>query len=180
MPGILSDLATLLLGLPRTVSSQAPSYRQEDFLRLAGMRDCPVVVRGNPFAARGCDDTRFAAAVVAAMRGQAPGPDARFTLAAADDARGDHRVVVAFNAALTVGAADLCGGAGAIAADPIGTDGRVRVLAAWCRNGAVASECSGWTGGVQAPTDRRFTRLLAQVTRELFPGIAEPGGLKGH
>lgn len=180
MLGILSDLASLLLGLPRTVSSQAPSYRQEDFLRLAGVRDCPVVVRGNPFAARGCDDVRFAALVVAAMQGQNPGPAVRFTVAAADDALSDDCVVVAFNAVATLGAADLCGNARTIAAEPIAADGRVRVLAAWCHNGAVVSECSGWTGGVHAPTDRRFVRLLAQVTRELFPGIAEPGGVKGH
>jgi hypothetical protein len=59
-------------------------------------------------------------------------------------------------------------------------DGQVRVLAAWCKEGSVLSEVSGWIEGVKTPVDSRFAHLLAQVTRDLFPTETEPGGLKGH
>ena len=180
MSGRLSALASFILGLPRTVSSQAPSYSPDDFSRLAGGRECPVVVRGNPFADQGWSDDDFAAAVIAAMQGRNPGPTTRFTAETSREGHPAHRIILSFNAGATVTAAELCAASKGHRSEPIGPNGKLHVIAAWCRNGAVASECSGWIAGVTAPTDRRFARLIAQVTRDLFPTATEPGGLKGH
>lgn len=175
----LARLVSNLLALPRTVSSQAASYNPDDFARLAGA-GCSVVVHGNPFAQRGCDDRVFVAAVVAAMQGRSPGPPVRFRAHPSNDAAPGDRVVLLFNGSATARAADLCIDGKPQRSDAVGPDGRIRVLAVWCHGNTVLSECAGWVSGIRATTDRRFIRLVAQVTRDLFPMMVGPGGLKGH
>ena len=170
-----------LVGLPRTVASHRPAYDIDEFARVAGGRACRVVVHGNPFREHGYKDAEFVAAVIAAMQGQNSGPVTRFTASPSPDANPAYRVALLFNGAATVRADDLCAASATLpSVEPLGEKGRVRVLVAWCKEDAVLSEVSGWVGGVSAPTDRRFTRLVAQAVRDLFPQVTEPGGLKGH
>jgi len=161
------------------VASHQPNYDSDDFARIAGGRDCFVVVRGNPFCDQGYDGETFVEAVVDAMQGQNWGPVTHFTARTPSGAHPDYRVSLLFNGAATVRAADLCSGS-ITSIEPIGDNGRVRLLAAWCKEGSVLSEVSGWVDGVKTPVDSRFTRLIAQVTRDLFPTQTEPGGLKGQ
>lgn len=178
---VIANLLSSYRSLPRTVSARSPVYEIDELARVAGGRDCFVVVYGNPFLDRGYDGETFIETVLAAMQGQNPGPATRFTARSSLNAHPDYRVMMLFNGAASVRADDLCAGAGALASsDGLGAKGEVRILAAWCKEGSVLSEVSGWVEGVQAPTDRRFARLIAQVTRDLFPGQTEPGGLKGQ
>ena len=180
MPFSIAHLFSAFRTLPRTVASRRPLYDFDEFARVAGGRDCFVVVHGNPFQDHEYDGEAFVEAVVEAMQGQNWGPATHFTARTPSSAHPDYRVTLLFNGAATVRAADLCSGAVATADAVDNTDGRVRVLAAWCKEGAVLSEVSGWIDDVKTPIDRRFTRLIAQVTRDLFPTQTEPGGLKGH
>jgi hypothetical protein len=167
--------------MPRTVAAYAPIYSVDDFARVAGGRDCLVAVHGNPFSRHGCDDDAFASAVVAAMQRQNLGPATSFTTRPSSRMDPHHHVALLFNGDATLRAADLCSATGLCGeTEPLGPNGRFRVLAAWCRDGAVLAEVSGWSEGVRAPGDRHFARLIAQVTRELFPMSMSPGGLKGH
>jgi hypothetical protein len=175
-----SSFVSTIFGLPRTVSSQSENYCAEDFARIAGGRECPVVVRGNPFADRGWDDGAFAASVVAAMQRRNLGPETRFVLHRMDETISAHRVVLSFNGDAATTAAALCAIPQEHRGEPHERSGHLRVLAVWCRDGTVLSECSGRVAGVGSPADRRFARLIAQVTRELFPMLIGPGGLKGH
>ena len=177
MFGFLSALA----GLPRTVASRRPAYDIDEFARVTAGRACRVVVHGNPFRDRGCKDTAFVAAVVDALQGQNPGPATRFVAGPAPDADPAYRIVWLFNGEPHVRAVDLCAAATALpSVEPLGDKGRVRLLAAWCRDDTVLSEVSGSVAGVSAPGDRRLARLIAQALRDLLPQSTEPGGLKGH
>lgn len=178
MPFSFTQLFSGFLGLPRTVASRRPLYDSDEFARVAGGRDCFVVVHGNPF--QGFDGEAFVGAVVEAMQGQNRGPRTHFTARTASNAHPDYRVTLLFNGPESIRAADLCSGSIAFAGSAENKEGRVRVLAAWCKEGSVLTEVSGWIEGVKTPVDSRFTHLLAQVTRDLFPTETEPGGLKGH
>ncbi len=180
MPFSIAHLFSTFLNLPRTVASRRPNYDSAEFARVAAGRDCFVVVHGNPFQRQGYDGEAFVEAVVDAMQDQNWGPATHFTARTPSGAHPDYRVTLLFNGAATVRATDLCSSTVATADALENTDGRMRVLAAWCKDGAVLSEVSGWIDGVKTPIDRRFTRLIAQVTRDLFPAQTEPGGLKGH
>jgi hypothetical protein len=180
MPFSIAHLFSFFLALPRTVASRRPAYDSDEFARVAAGRDCFVIVHGNPFHNRGYDGEAFVEAAVDAMQGRNWGPATRFTARTPSGAHPDYRVTLLFNGTATVRAADLCSGT-VRATDTIeSADGRIRVLAAWCKEGAVLSEVSGWIDGVKTPADRGFTRLIAQVTRDLFPTQTEPGSLKGH
>ena len=180
-PFSLANLFSAFLGLPRTVSSRAPTYSADEFARLAGGRGCFVVVRGNPFADLGYADDAIVDAVIAAMQGQNPGIPTHFTARPSSAASSDHHVALLLNGGPTVRAADICSAMDLPSvSEPLGPRGRLRILAAWCRDDVVLSEVSGRIDGVRAPTDDRFMRLIAQVIRELFPVLADPGGLKGH
>jgi hypothetical protein len=165
---MFETLLSALRGLPRTVASRHSAYSAHDIERIAGKHDCFVVVRGNPFS--DCDGEAFIETVIASMQGNAFGNRVRFTARTPLNAHPDYRVVLLFNGTATVRAADLCGGSAALeTAEPLGLRGRVSVLAAWCREDAVLNEVSGWIEGVKTAGDRRFARLVAQVTRDLFP-----------
>jgi hypothetical protein len=179
----ISNLLSAFRGLPRTISTRSAAYDVDDLAHVAGGRDCFVVVLGNPFLDRGCDGEAFIETVVAAMQGRNHGPATHFTARSSLNAHSDYRVTLLFNggSAATARAADLCAGNGPrIPTESLDARGRIRILAAWCREDLVLSEVSGWVAGVKSPVDRRFTRLIAQVTRELFPIDVQPGGLKGH
>jgi hypothetical protein len=178
MPFSFAHLLSGFLGLPRTVASRRPLYDSDEFARVAGGRDCFVVVHGNPF--QDFDGETFVEAVVEAMQGQNRGPRTHFTAHTPSNAHPDYRVTLLFNGPEAVRATDLCAGSVALTGPSENKDGRVRVLAAWCKEGSVLSEVSGWSEGVKTPVDSRFTHLLAQVTRDLFPTETEPGGNKGH
>ena len=180
MPFSIAHLCSTFLGLPRTMASRRPTYDSDEFARIAGGRDCHVVIHGNPFQDQGYNSETFAESVVAAMQGQNWGPVTRFTARASANTHPDYRVTLLFNGPTSVRASDLCSGTVTNAHSAENTQGRMRVLAAWCKEDSVLSEVSGWIDGVTAPTDRRFVRLIAQVTRDLFPSQTEPGGLKGH
>jgi hypothetical protein len=174
---MLKNLLSAFRGLPRTVAARRPAYSAHDLDRITG--DCFVVVCGNPF--KDCDGETFIETVVAAMQSNTFGRKIRFTARSAADTHPEFRVTLLFNGAATVRAADLCAGNAVLeTVEPSGDRGRVHMLAAWCRADEILSEVEGWIEGVKAPTDRRFARLVAQVTRDLFPPDIQPGGVKGN
>lgn len=152
-------------GTPRTVASQSPIYRPDEVARVSAEQGCLVVVRGDPFAA----GAAFVHAVTDAMQGRNWGPAVRFTTRASETADPRYRVVMLFNGP-TVTADELCRRPDSYSSvEPPGPDGRIRVIAAWCRDDVVLSEVEGWVTGARGPTDSPFVRLVGQTTRELFP-----------
>lgn len=157
-------------GTPRTVASQAPIYSPDEVARAVADRGCLVQVRGDPFAA----GAAFVDAVIDAMQGRNWGPAIRFTTRASEAADSRYRIVMLFNGARTATADDLCRHADSYGSvEPPGPSGRIRVIAAWCRDDVVLSEVEGWVTGARGPTDSPFVRLVGQTTRELFPAAFE-------
>lgn len=121
-----------------------------------------VQVHGDPFRR---PPAEFRAAVAAAMTDQIIGR--RLAVTAERDAapKPEFRIVLAFNPPENADAAQLCAGGVPVAAEP---RERITVLAAFCEHDRLLASVRGWVAKVDGPEDKRFRRLMGQVTRELF------------
>lgn len=121
-----------------------------------------VEVHGAPFALPAAE---FRTQIAAAMTNHVFGRPTAFT---ADPQQAPHpryRVVLAFNPAMDTDPRALCDGRVATAATP---QERITVQGAFCDGATLLASISGWVAKVSGPDDRRFSQLMAQLTRELF------------
>jgi hypothetical protein len=145
------------------------AYSPTEYGQAAGGGELPTVVRGDPF---GIGAGRFAEAVVAALARHPPRPQpTTFTLEPGPDARTAYRAVLLFDAPPAAVQSELCARPPAVPVVDPGS--RVRVLAAFCRDGRLLTRVTGEIRRADGPDDARFDALLSQVVLALFP-LAEP------
>ena len=169
----LAAFALFLVGAcaPEVYSvTQERLYSPGTYRYAVGGKGLYTIVRGNPFAAPR-DETE--ASVIAAMqRGMlhtdtALVPRPKFTTDAVAAARPAYRVALVLNPAEDIDAATLCGDPWGVALAPR-ADG-ILARMAFCREDRVLSTSRGELAGVDNPADPRFRRLIATMTRQLFP-----------
>jgi len=122
----------------------------------------PVVIRGNPYD----DATVLNTAVVDAMTQAITwSADPRFTADAGSGSGSSFRVVFTLNGG-ALGGRDQCqgksGGGGPL------PEGQVRVTATFCDGEDVLSNVRGKIARTDGVDDPRFSRLVRQVTRDMF------------
>jgi len=166
--GLFLLASSLLAGCasnqPRTVVEMWPLYRPAEFARAGGGRDTYVVLRGNPLA---LDPAQFEQSVLRDMQGQNWGQRTNFTSHPTnyDNA---YKVVMLFNGA-QVNGGELCRNPGAIPFRT-GPQSELHIMAAYCRYDSAMVLVQGWLKPEGAGVSQEgFSRLIRQVTRELFP-----------
>ena len=131
----------------------------------AGGRDLEVVVRGNPFAARGVSDAALDDAVIDAMDDQPGWLVTNYTTTPGETARGLYRVVWLFGVPANTSIYAICTDRYGAAVDAGGGS----MMAAFCRGDKPLSYLGGTLADIETPDDRRFTGLVRIATRQLFP-----------
>ena len=147
-----------------------PTYRPSLFNYAAGGRDLAVQTVGNPYAEQGLGNQDFPDFIVASMQGHNLGQPTNFTTTPGDSARDHYKVVVAFNPVEPATYRSLC--EGDVESGP--TEEKVRVKAAFCQGGRSSGQrvLTGVRANVVAeagPNSEAFQRMMAGVTRDLFP-----------
>lgn len=143
----------------------------------AGAKNLRTIIRGNPFAT---PQERVNGLIIDEMRRGMGRVDTalrrrpRFTIDTAEsgaaDSRPDYWVALALNPAAGVDAATLCADPKSVAVTPATAPvGRIEVRMVFCFDGRVLSTTHGALEGAIDPTDPRFRRMIAAMTRELFP-----------
>lgn len=173
-----------LLALATTAcASSVYSLTQDRLYSLArahfavGEKNLNTVIRGNPFEAS--QDVVNGLIIDEMRRGlsHTDTPLRRrpvFTIDGGDENAGETRpgyvVALAFNPEAGTDAATLCAETRDVAASPT-TDpaGRIVARMVFCFDGRVLSTAHGVIDGANDPKDPRFRRMIATMTRELFP-----------
>lgn len=166
--------------------TQERAYSPAEFRYAAQDKDLLTIIRGNPFET---DDVLFRDAVLAAMQPANWGIDVAFTPRTRlterpdESARTEYFVAVLFDGSDDE-AMEMCRGDGAASRSddaPGGEGGNARM--AFCRDGQVLSmTLAELDDGITDPLDGRFQRLVARLTRELFPhrGYRDDDGPVGN
>ena len=170
---IIATLSPLLAGAcqPEVYSvTQDRLYSPSEFRFAAGAKEVFTNIRGNPF---GSPDGQFEALVLGAMQRGVQHIDTAlvrrptFTTRRERAARPDYRITLVLNPKEGVGAAEVCSAPDGVAIAPGGGGLRARMV--FCRDGRVLSTSFGAITGVDDPADPGFRRMIAHMTRELFP-----------
>ena len=169
----LVALAALAACSPGIYSvTQERAYSPAEFRYAAQDKDLLTVIRGNPFET---EDALFRDAVLAAMLPEnwgfdvALAPRTRLTEQPGVSARTEYFVAVLFDGSDDE-AMDMCRGIGVASEGPSAADGEAgNARRAFCRNGQVLSMTLAELDGITDPLDEPFRRLVARLTRELFP-----------
>ncbi len=140
----------------------SPHYDAARFNYAAGGRDLAVAVQGDPF---GLDPAAFGRAVADAMQGHTWTQPANFTMTPGPSSRPQYRAVVAFDPVGTIGPHTLC--QGPVPTAP--TTGRMQVHGAFCEGRAALTSAINAGPRPSGVDDPAFQRLMAGLTRDLFP-----------
>jgi len=97
---------------------------------------------------------------------------ARFTAEAAEAANPSLRIVMTFNGGTALGGRDQCRGR-ASGGGPL-DGGRVEVIATFCDEADVLANVRGRIDRTEDPSDRRFSDLVRQVTRDMLAETKHP------
>ena len=174
MAGVTRPLSFVLLALLGACAGnvamvQGDVYRPGvpgEFAYAAGGRDLATVVIGNPFSV---SKETLDGAVTDAMQGHHSGPPTNFTTRPSASARRQFRMVIMFNPPRSLAGGALCGETGA--SRPAESDGRLRLIVAFCQRELILSEARGVGPAPDSPGDAAFRRLIAAATREVVPDI---------
>ncbi len=138
-------------------------YSLGEFSYAARDGEMQVDVRGNPFS---MIPERFAARVLAEMKGATRGPEVKFSTAPSGKGSAPYRVVMLFNAPPTAFGDDAC----AETATSIPPSGKqLRLLTTFCNGDVALAESEGWADNVAGPDDAKFRELVRQVALALIP-----------
>ena len=139
----------------------------------AGAKSLNTIIRGNPFDS---PQDLVNGLIIDEMRRGMRGVDTAlrrrpiFTIDAAGDAAGDYLVAVALNPEPGADPASLCADPRGVAVSQAAAPaGRIEARMAFCFDGRVLSIAHGVVDGVIDPKDPGFRRLIATMTRALFP-----------
>ncbi len=150
--------------------TQERAYTPSEFRYASAAKELKAVILGNPFENT---ETPIEQAVLAAMQPDQWGfdvalaPRPRITTDPGDGARSEYRVVVAFNAEDSIEPARLCDGT--FVSGPAVRGDEIEARMAFCRDDRLLSMSHGSVSGVTDPRDERFLRMIAMMTRGLFP-----------
>jgi len=121
-------------------------------------------ITGNPF---GGAQPAFAETVRRMMYGQPEGRPVEFVASANDKTLAPFKVVLAFNAPLSVDGHDLCETGDRTAAGPTGTT--LRASIAFCEGDSLKSDAYARVDGIKGIDDPKFQELVQQITRSMVP-----------
>lgn len=149
---------------PAFVAEYGTNYDYNTFNLYHRNRDTLVVIHGNPL---GMDEAAFATAVTDAMQTRNSAIHTHFTTKSGGSTENNLRVVLAFNK--QPGNAGLCEGT---PTRDIPTPGKsiTQVYGAWCWSDRPEMEVIAYVSPITSVSDPRFLKLVADATRELFPG----------
>jgi len=146
---------------PTNSARVSPSYSAGEFHYVAGNGSMWVVINGNPFRFH----DKYVSDQIArrAMRGAHYGPRVNFVAYRPTGPSANHRVVLFYYAPRSFSGSALCQGQRRPRPDrPPGS--YVTVLAAYCRGDQRLTEVLAFR-----PDDPRFTDMIRNITRALFP-----------
>ena len=169
IPFVALSLAGCAVLGPNRISHSTidPAYRLNEVFYAGAPGAMRTVVTGDPF---GAGRERFDEAVTDAMYGHHFGPDMEFVTEPADDLNRHYKVVMMFDAPLSMGGRAICGvnsgvqsAAATVAAAPP-PDQSVHVVAAFCRDDHPLTELVGVSN-----TKTDGNGLSSVVTEEVTP-----------
>jgi len=139
--------------------------RSELFYAFDG-REAAVTVVGNPFPV---EQAALDRAVTETLERMPELPRADFTTTPGESARRAYRVVMVFVPAVPVVGQALCAAPPPSGSRPVAGPDPVALQAAFCHGGNMLSSAYGEVRGAASPDDPAFRRLVAQVSRQMFP-----------
>ena len=152
-------------------STVDPAYQLNEVFYAGSAGAMRTVVTGDPF---GVGRERFDEAVTDAMYGHHFGPDMEFVTEPADDLNRHYKVVMMFDAPLSMGGRAICGAnsgvqtAAATETPAPSADQPVHVVAAFCRDDHPLTELAGVMTRTTVD-DPAFRDFVGDVTMQLFP-----------
>ncbi len=161
-----------LLAACEEAPQSSVTFRLEDVWSFArgAMNHGPLLVdiRGHP---HGEDDAALDAAVIGAMTQAITwSADPRFTANPSAGPGSSFRVIVTLNGVGGLGGRDQCRGMSE-GGGPL-PNGRVQIVATFCDGEGVLANVRGHTARTDGVDDPRFSRLIRQVTRDMFGGTS--------
>ena len=166
MRAVSSLLALLLLGACASGiggADYSPRYDFFEFWAATDGRTFRVETAGNPFPAMSEQEMRRR--LLPVIQANKPRPNLTFTYQVpAERPRPDYYMVVVFNPALDLSAAQVCAGERRLIP---GQPGKVYLFAVYCRNDQYMSQTTAWTDAT-GPDDPQVARMFAVLFQVLF------------
>lgn len=126
----------------------------------------PVVISGNPY---GTDRQAFDDLVTETMYGRNSGPLVTFTTKPAEGSTENYRVEMLFGAPQTMSYLQLCKGPLPAPTGETDSDGRVKVLAAYCYKDVVQSGAMSLHAVEAGAAGEGFTGMIHAMMTTMFP-----------
>ena len=144
----------------------APQYDFSEFYAATNGRTFRVIVAGNPFPQIAPQEMQQR--LLPVMQANRPRPRLTFTYAVpAELPRPDYRLVLVFDAANDLGAAQVCADEIRLKPHVPEPSGRVSVFGVYCRNDQVLSQATATTAAT-SPEDPRVGQMFSQLFLVLF------------
>ena len=159
--------ALAFLGACEAVMTQAHHYGSDvigRFQYASAGRDFTTVIVGNPFSV---PNETFERLVTDAMQDHYSGAVTRFTTQPSDNARRTFRMVMMFDPPVALAGVSLCGDVAALPAPQ--SDGRLRLLTAFCAGNYLESQVAASMPRVDAPDAPAFSGMIGAVMRDILP-----------
>ncbi|CAN0327077.1 unnamed protein product, partial [Chrysoparadoxa australica] len=133
---------------------------------VAGAGDMPVAISGNLF---GMDQPSFDRLVTETMYGRNAGPLVTFTTKPKEGSTENYRVEMLFGAPRTMSYLQLCKGPLPAAIGETDSEGRVKVLAAYCYKDVVQSGAMSLHAVEAGAAGEGFTDMIHAMMTTMFP-----------
>jgi len=144
----------------------APQYDFSEFWAATDNKPFRVETAGNPFP--GMSDQQMRQRLLPVMQAAKPRPNLTFTYELpVERPRPDYYMVLVFNPAADLSAAQVCAGERRLAA---GQPGRLYLFAVYCRNDQYMSQTTAWTDAT-GPDDPRVAQMFAVLFQVLFTDL---------
>ena len=145
----------------------APQYDFFEFWAATDNKPFRVEIAGNPFP--GMSEQEMKQRLLPVMQANKPRPNLTFTYQVpAERPRPDYYMVLIFNPALDLTAAQVCVGQRRLAL-PL-PPGRLYLFAVYCRNDQYMSQTTAWTDAT-GPDDPRVAQMFAVLFQVLFTDL---------
>jgi len=165
----LSALALLLLSACTSGAGgigsvdYAPQYDFSEFWAATDNKTFRVETAGNPFP--GMSEEQMPQRLLPVMQASKPRPNLTFTYEMpVERPRPDYYMVLVFNPASDLSAAQVCAGERRLGP---GQPGRLYLFAVYCRNDQYMSQTTAWTDAT-SPDDPRVAQMFAVLFQVLF------------
>ena len=143
----------------------APQYNFFEFWAATDNKTFRVEIAGNPFP--GMSELEMKQRLLPVMQANKPRPNLTFTYQVpVERPRPDYYMVLVFNPALDLTAAQVCVGQRRLAATPL-PPGKLYLFAVYCRTDRYMSQTTAWTD-TSGPDDPRVAQMFAVLFQVLF------------